>query len=819
MNYTTSGEIDSALLKQRIEHHLSYTLGDFNRTASAVNRRAWWEAVCMAVNDTIFKKMAETQERHIKNNVRRIYYFSLEYLMGRLLANNLNNLGLYNALEEALDGMDVSLGDLLESAPDMALGNGGLGRLAACYIDSLATMDYPAIAYGIHYENGFFKQEIENGRQIERPDVWRDFGNPWELCRPNLAQRIGLYGKVETRLDEEGNEKRYWNPGATVTGVPWDVAVVGYESQTINILRLWQCRTEDHFDWDQFNAGKYHEAHRNKVLAETISRVLYPSDESPEGQELRFIQQYFFCACSIKDIISRFMQTESHDWDDLPGVCAIQLNDTHPTIAILELMRVFYDEIGLTWEDAWSKCQNIFSYTNHTLLPEALETWGVELFGRVLPRHLEILYRINDIFLNEVVEKQWPGDQEMRKKLSLIEENHGRRVRMANLCVITSHKVNGVAAIHSELVKQDLFPEFHALWPDKLVNVTNGITPRRWLLSCNPELAQLLTDKVGNDWPKNLYELEKLAKWADDLDFQRKFMAIKLQNKQKLADHIRSRLDIEVNPQAIFDVHIKRLHEYKRQHLNLLHILSLYRRLLNNPDDDMHPRVFIFSAKAAPSYFLAKEIIYAINKVAERINNDIRIKDKLKVVFLPNYRVSLAEKIIPACDVSEQISTAGKEASGTGNMKLALNGAVTIGTLDGANIEIAEAVGEENIFIFGKTVDEMKELNEAGYNPADYYDHDTDLKACLDWLESDYFTPGNPGELSELRKNLMAHDPYRVLVDFADYKRAHEAIDLAYKDSEGWARKAIINTAKMGKFNSDRSIQDYVDTIWHIKPC
>ncbi|MEL0067185.1 MAG: glycogen/starch/alpha-glucan family phosphorylase, partial [Gammaproteobacteria bacterium] len=471
------------------------------------------------------------------------------------------------------------------------------------------------------------------------------------------------------------------------------------------------------------------------------------------------------------------------------------------------------------WDRAWGMCQKIFSYTNHTLLPEALETWGVDLFERVLPRHLEILYRINEIFLDEVVEKQWPGDLDKRKKLSLIEENHGRRVRMANLCVITSHKVNGVAAIHSELVKQDLFPEFHQLWPEKLVNVTNGITPRRWLLTSNPALAELLTETVGDDWPKDLYQLEKLMDFADDKAFQKQFMAIKLANKVKLAKHIKDRLNIEVDPTAIFDVHIKRLHEYKRQHLNLLHILSLYRRLLNNPDDDMHPRVFIFSAKAAPSYYLAKEIIYAINKIADRINNDIRIKGKLKVVFLANYRVSLAEKIIPAADVSEQISTAGKEASGTGNMKLALNGAVTIGTLDGANIEIAEAVGEDNIFIFGKTVNEMKALNKEGYDPADIYNHDVDLKACLDWLESDYFTPGNPGELSEVRRNLMTDDPYRVLVDFADYKRAHELLDSAFKDPAGWAKKAIINTAMMGKFNSDRSIQDYVDRIWHITPC
>jgi starch phosphorylase len=818
MNYDMKDQIDADELKQRIEHHLSYTLGDFDRQTATINKRAWWEAICMAVNDTVFIKLKETQERHAKDNVRRIYYFSLEYLLGRLTTNNLNNLGLFEAMRDALSSMDVEIGDLLEEAPDMALGNGGLGRLAACFIDSLATLDYPAIAYGIHYENGFFKQEIEDGRQVERPDIWRDFGNPWEICRPHLTQKVGLYGTVKTGINDKGNEYRYWEPAATVTGVPWDVPVIGYKSDTINILRLWQCRTEDHFDWDQFNAGRYHEAHRNKVLAETITKVLYPSDETAEGQELRFIQQYFFCACSIKDIIDRFVQSPHADWGELEKLTAIQLNDTHPTVAILELMRVLHDEIQLDWDDAWAKCQKIFSYTNHTLLPEALESWSVALFERVLPRHLEILYRINKEFLDTVVDKKWPGDVEKRSKLSLIQENGGRAVRMANLCVITSHRVNGVAAIHSELVKKDLFPEFNELFPGRLINVTNGITPRRWLLSCNPELAKLLNNTVGDDWPKDLYLLEKLQAVADDRDFHRKFMAIKFHNKQRLARFIKEQVGVKVDPTAIFDVHIKRLHEYKRQHLNLLHILSLYRRLLNNPDDDMHPRVFIFSAKAAPSYYIAKEIIYAINRVAERINNDLRIQGKLKVVFLPNYRVSTAEKIIPAADVSEQISTAGKEASGTGNMKLALNGAVTIGTMDGANIEIAECVGDDNIFIFGKTVDEMKELNAKGYQPADYFNSDSDLKACLDWLESDYFTPGNPGELSALRSNLIDHDPYRVLVDFASYKEAHNRLDEAYKDTERWAKMAIINTAMMGKFNSDRAIQAYVDRIWKLEP-
>jgi len=818
MNIPTHQGYDDVKLRQRIEHHLSYTLGDFDKESSHINKRAWWQALCMAVNDTIFLKLKETQQRHRNQDVRRVYYLSLEYLVGRLTTNNLNNLDLYDVMKDAVASFGMDIADLLEEAPDMALGNGGLGRLAACYIDSLATMDFPAIAYGIHYENGLFKQEIDQGRQIERPDVWREFGNPWEICRPEFLQEIGLYGAVTDITNDQGESVRSWQPASTVTGVPWDIPVVGYQSNTVNILRLWQCRVEDHFDWDQFNAGLYHDAHRNRVLAETVSRVLYPSDETPQGQELRFVQQYFFCACSIKDIVARYQKIHGDDWSQLVDKCAIQLNDTHPTIAILELMRLLTDENGMSWSQAWSCCQEIFSYTNHTLLPEALESWSVSLFERVLPRHLEILYRINEEFLNNYVDKHWPNNIDMRRKLSIVQENGHRTIRMANLCVITSHKVNGVAAIHSALVKKDLFPEFNEIWPDKLINVTNGITPRRWLLSCNPELAEFLNERVDNNWPTNLYLLEKLAEYADDKDVQNTFMAIKLRNKQKLADHIKQLVDVEVDPKAIFDVQIKRLHEYKRQHLNLLHILSMYRHLLNNPDDPMAPRVFIFSAKAAPSYHLAKEIIYAINKVADRINNDARIKGKLKVVFLPNYRVSLAEKIIPAADVSEQISTAGKEASGTGNMKLALNGAVTIGTMDGANIEIAEAVGDDNIFIFGLDIDEMKALDDHGYDPMDYYNKDADIKACLDWLTSDYFTPEKPGELSAIRNNLLESDPYRVLVDFDSYKKAHRQLDVAYRDSSGWAKKAIINTAMMGKFNSDRSIQDYVDRIWNLEP-
>jgi starch phosphorylase len=803
-------------IKERIQHHLTYTLGDINDDGKSNTNYAWWQAVSMAVNDVIFPMLKETQERHRQQDVRRVYYLSLEYLMGRLLANNLTNLDLYKSIEDALSELGHELGDLCEVAPDMALGNGGLGRLAACFIDSLATLDYPAIGYGIHYEHGLFKQEIVNGRQIERPDVWREFGNPWEMCRPQFSQEVPAYGHVEKVKDSDGNVKSIWKPASHLVGVPWDIPIVGYQSQTANILRLWECRVKDHFDWDRFTAGDYHEAHRTRVLAETVSKVLYPADETPQGKELRFMQQYFFCACSIGDIIRRYLENHK-DWSKFTDLAAIQLNDTHPTVAVLEMMRALVDDHDVEWQTAWAMCQKIFSYTNHTLLPEALETWAVSMFERVLPRHLDILYQLNEAFLNDVVDVKWPGDMGMRAKLSLIKEDGDRAVRMAHLCVLASHKVNGVAQIHSDLVKSDLFPEFNALWPTKLTNVTNGITPRRWLKSCNPELSELLSKKIKGDWAKDLDLLKGIADFADQPAFQKEFMEIKRTNKKRLASYIRDELGIEVSSYAIFDVQIKRLHEYKRQHLNLLHILSLYRRLLNNPGDEMHPRVFIFGAKAAPSYHLAKDIIYAINKVGERINNDERIGGKLKVVFLPNYRVSLAEKIIPAADVSEQISTAGKEASGTGNMKLALNGAVTIGTLDGANIEIAEEVGDENIFIFGNTVDEVKMLDANGYDPVSFYTSNADIRAILDWLEGDYFTPGKPGELAGIKHNLLGGDHYKVLADFESYKTAHNRLDEAYKDTKRWAKMAIMNTAMMGKFNSDRSIEDYVSNIWHLK--
>lgn len=810
----TQSPMTPAQFKKRVLQHINYTIGTHTEGAS---KEAWWRATALAINECVFEQLQQTHKRHVKQDTRAVNYLSLEYLMGRLMSDNLHNLKLFDVAKKALKELGHELTDLVEEGPDLALGNGGLGRLAACYLDSLASQDYPAIGYGIHYEHGLFKQQFVNGRQVEAPDEWREYGNPWEVCRPEAVQKIPLYGYVETEHKSDGTEKKIWHGGITIKGVPWDIPVVGYNSGTVNILRLWESRASDHLDLASFNAGAHYEALRSKIQAETVSKILYPGDDSEEGRELRFVQQYFFCACSVRDIVKRYRRAHGDDWSELTKKVAIQLNDTHPTIAVLELMRVLIDDHSVNWFVAWDMCREIFAYTNHTLLPEALEKWSVNLFERVLPRHLELLYQINEHFLNEEVEKQWPGDNDKRRTLSLIEEGPVRMVRMAHLCVVASHKVNGVAEIHSKLVKSDLFPEFDALYPNKFINVTNGITPRRWLKACNPGLAKLIDSKVKSDWAKHLEDLTTLADYADDGQFQQDFMAVKHQNKVALAEEIKKLTGVEVDPTAIFDVQIKRLHEYKRQHLNLLHIISLYRRLLTNPNEDMHPRVFIFGAKAAPGYYLAKEIIYAINKVAEKINNDERLNGKLKVVFLPNYRVTLAEKIIPAADVSEQISTAGKEASGTGNMKLSLNGALTIGTMDGANIEIAEEVGDDNIFIFGNTVEQVKALDSQGYKPLDFYQQDPEIRACLDWLDTDYFTPGNPGALAAIKRSLLdGGDPYKVLADFQSYVEAHQRLGEAYKDKARWAKMAIINTARMGKFTSDRSIRDYVDNIWHL---
>lgn len=809
-------QLDKQAFKESVVFHLHSSLGTDENKA---DNHAWWKAISAAIQELVLNRLRTTQKTHYVNDTRAVHYFSAEFLMGRLLSNNMHNFGLFETADAALKELGVDLSDVLEEEPDMALGNGGLGRLAACYIDSLATMQLPAIGYGLHYQHGLFKQEIKQGAQIERPDSWRDYGNPWEICRPESIQEVSLYGYVETKYGVKGNIQKQWHPGSIVKGVPWDIPVVGYGGNTVNVLRLWQSQSSGYFNWDVFNAGGYVDAQRENVQSETISKVLYPNDETEAGKELRLIQQYFFSSCSLKDIIRRYKRAHGDNWSRFSEQVVIQLNDTHPAIAIPELMRILVDRAELDWDSAWEISSNTFAYTNHTLLPEALERWPVRMIEKILPRHIEIIYEINHRFMQEV-EKKWPGDNAIKAKLSIIEEGAEKMVRMGNLSVIGSFAVNGVAEIHSKLVKENLFPEFDQLYPNKLTNVTNGVTPRRWLKACNPLLSNLITKKIGDQWPVNLTQLDGLSALADDKTFQNQFMKVKQKNKEALAKEIKSITGISVNTKAIFDIQIKRLHEYKRQHLNLLHIMALYKRILENPDYDIHPRVFIFGAKAAPGYALAKTIIYAINKVAEKINTDERVKDKLKVIFLPNYRVSLAEKMIPAADVSQQISTAGKEASGTGNMKLALNGAVTIGTLDGANIEIAEEVGDENIFIFGKTVEEVAAINNAGYRPHDYYDQNMEIKVLLDWLDTDYFTPGQPGALSSLKRSLLeGGDPYLVLADFESYSDANIALDIAYKDKARWAKMAILNTAKMGKFTSDRSVQDYVDRIWKLDVC
>lgn len=803
-------------IKTSILNHLRYTLA---RHPESATKDEWWTATCYAVRDRMLDRFMKTQAAHHKKKVRRAYYLSLEYLMGRLLVNNLHNSGIFEPAREALAELGQDFAEIADEEADMGLGNGGLGRLAACFLDSLATLDLPAIGYGIHYEFGLFRQEFRDGFQIEHPDVWMEKGCPWEVMRPNFAQDVHLYGRVEHRMDDKGEFSPVWVDTKVIEGVPYDISIVGYGGETVNFLRLWDSKSTHEFDFDIFNEGGYVEAVREKAMGETISKVLYPNDATENGKELRLVQQYFFVSCSLKDIIRRFQADHGEDWSKFPDYNALQLNDTHPAIAVPELMRLLVDEYMIDWDAAWEITRSVCNYTNHTLLPEALEKWSVPLFEKVLPRHLEIIYEINARFLENDVEAKWPGDDAKKAELSIIEEGTPKMVRMAYLSVVGSTKVNGVAALHTDLLKKNLFATFHELYPDKLINMTNGITPRRWLLACNPGLSELITEQVGSDWPKNLGKLEALVKLADDPAFQKRFMAIKRANKQAFADFVMEDSGTEISPDALFDVQIKRLHEYKRQHLNLLHILTLYRRLLNDPDYPMNPRVFIFGAKAAPGYALAKNIIRAINKVAEKVNNDNRIQGKLKIVFPQNYRITMAEKMIPAADISEQISTAGKEASGTGNMKLALNGALTLGTLDGANVEIGEEVGGENIFIFGNTVDEVDAIRARGYNPYDYYNSNWELKSVLDWLRSDYFTPGEHDAFAPLCRSLLeGGDPFLCLADYADYVRAQEEVERAFSDQKRWARMAIMNTALVGKFSSDRTISEYAKHIWNLSP-
>jgi starch phosphorylase len=799
-------------LELTIRHHLTASLA---RCPISATPHEWWLSTCFAIRDHVLERFVRTQDQHHVQDVRRLYYLSMEYLTGRLLYSNLLNTGLLETARSALQALGQDLEVLLDEECDMGLGNGGLGRLAACFLDSLATLQYPAIGYGIHYEFGLFQQEICDGQQVEKPDNWLLFGNPWQIQRPENAQKIPLYGRVVDHFDERGDWCPLWVDTQEILGVPWDIPIVGYGGKTVNFLRLWESRATHDFDLEDFNRGDYTDAVLEKIRGENISKVLYPNDTTENGKELRLIQQYFFVACSLRDILRRYRNAHS-DLHGLPEKAILHINDTHPTVAIPELMRILIDEERFHWEEAWEVVQKVFAYTNHTLMPEALECWNIGLFQRVLPRHYQIIGEINRRFLEGDVERKWPGDAEKKRALSLIGDGV---VRMAPLAVVSSRSVNGVAALHSRLIGERLFPEFHALYPKRFNNKTNGITPRRWLQQCNPRLSELITRSIGEGWKTHLEELRALEPFGRHREFLESFRRVKHRNKEDLAQLIRDRTGLLVDPSALFDVQIKRLHEYKRQHLNLLHVLSLYRRILHEPSpSQIPPRVVIFAAKAAPGYAIAKMIIHAINATARKINACPQAQDWLKLVFLPNYNVSLAEKIIPAADLSEQISTAGKEASGTGNMKLGLNGACTIGTLDGANIEILEEVGRDNIFIFGKTEAEVEALRNQGHDPWELYRRHEELRELLDWMRSDFFAlPDGQNPVRALAEQLLyGGDPFFVLADYKDYRRAQSWVDQSFLDPKHWSQKALLNTARLGRFSSDRTIREYADEIWKL---
>ncbi|MEX1137108.1 MAG: glycogen/starch/alpha-glucan phosphorylase [Balneolales bacterium] len=800
-------------LKTDIQHHLRHTLAKDEYSSTDWDH---YRSLVLTVLDRLHDRWIDTQQSYYNTDAKRVYYISMEYLIGRLLDSTLINLGILNETKTALEELGLDYDKIRESEWDAGLGNGGLGRLAACFLDSMATLGIPGYGYGIRYDYGIFYQKIINGFQHEAPDQWLRFGNPWDIMRPQVCYPVQFHGESVPYTDSEGRLRFKWQNGDEINAMAYDTPVPGYRNDVVNNLRLWKATSSTAFDLNSFNQGQYIDSMHDIQMHENISRILYPNDKVFVGQELRLKQEYFLVSATMQDILRRFKK-KNDDWRKLPEKVAIQCNDTHPNLAVPELMRSLIDEEGLDWDLAWEITTKTLNYTNHTVLPEALEKWPVALMRNLLPRHLQIIYEINKRFLNSVRDK-YGEDLSRIRRMSIISEGEQPSVQMATLGIVGSHKVNGVAALHSELIKKTIFKDFVEIYPDKFTNKTNGITPRRWLKQCNPELSEFVSEQIGDGWVTNLDKLKEVDPMADDTNFQKKFMEIKKNNKIRLADYIFEKNKIKVNTDSIFDIQIKRIHEYKRQLLAAIHTVVLYNRIKNSPDADFQPRTVIFGGKAAPGYAMAKKHIKLINSIGDVINNDPDIGDKLKCVFLNNYRVSLAEIMIPAADLSEQISTAGMEASGTGNMKFALNGALTIGTLDGANIEIMEEVGDDNIFIFGLTVDEVEHIRTEGYNPWDYYHQNTELKQAIDQIHNGFFSKDIPELFHPITNALLdGGDYYMLLADFEAYAKAQSKIDDLYKDSSSWAKKAIHNMARIGKFSSDRTIKDYADEIWKVE--
>ncbi len=800
-------------LREAISRHIRYTLvrGSEKLTAADV-----LSALSLAVRDLLVDPMLATEQRYRRDDAKRLYYLSMEFLMGRIVGDTICNLRMTDLTREVLASMGMSLDEVLDSEPDAGLGNGGLGRLAACFLESLATMGMPGYGYGIDYEYGLFKQEIFNGFQREKPDRWKVNGTPFQIQRTEEAVLIPLYGRVENYRDEKGNYRQKWVDAKIVVGVPNDMPVAGYFGTTVNFLRLFTARSSEDFDIEIFNRGDYIRAVEGKIATENISRVLYPSDSVVAGKELRLVQEYFLVACAIGDIVRRYRK-EHDSFDEFASKVAIQMNDTHPALAVAELMRVLMDELNYEWDAAWKITQETLAYTNHTLLPEALERWSVSLLERVLPRHMQIIFGINHQFLRQLGEISWV-DHDKLVRMSIIEEGYDKQVRMAHLAIVGSHAVNGVSELHSNLIKTSLVPEFVKLWPDKFSNKTNGVAPRRWLLKANPELSRLLCSTIGESWITDLRKLRELEPYADSAEFRQRFGEVNRRNKLRLAKIIADQTGVVADPNSLFDVQIKRIHEYKRQLLNVLRIIHSYLGIVEDGKMPEAARTFVFAGKAAPGYWAAKQIIKLIHNVADVVNKDPRVKDRLKVAFLPDYRVSLAEAIIPAADLSEQISTAGMEASGTGNMKMTMNGALTVATWDGANIEIAEEVGLENIYIFGLRAEEIRAMQMQGlYNPREYYERDPRIKRVLDSLLQDRFAQNEPGMFRWIFDELVNRgDRYFHLADLPAYIEVNEEIDRDFQDRDKWLRMAVLNTARSVKFSSDRTISEYARDIWHI---